>query len=55
MTLPPANNPIPSSTVAMRVPEFTMVPAAPWTMMLSSPPVIKLVLVTKPPLPRLTP
>ena len=55
VTLPPENNPIPSSTVAMRVPEFTIVPAPPWTITLSSPPVIELVLVTSPPWVRPTP
>jgi hypothetical protein len=52
---PPAKSEAPSSTVARMLPELMIVPAAPWTMMPSSPPVIEPVLVTVPPLLRPTP
>ena len=52
VTLPPAKRATPSSTVAVMLPEFATVPTAPWTMTPSSPPVIPLVLVTRPPAPR---
>ena len=55
VTLPPANKATPSSTVAVMLPEFATVPTAPWTMTPSSPPVIELVLVTRPPAAKPTP
>ena len=55
VTLPPAKRATPSSTVAMMLPEFVTLPVAAWMMTPSSPPLIELVLVTRPPWPNPTP